>query len=61
MCVIVAPHAWSPRNFPHSEEEANFLRWCGSPCGMHQILSKMPKVSACSAGTTSAGLLSPTA
>ncbi len=22
----VAPHAWSPLNFPHSEEEAKYLR-----------------------------------
>ena len=26
MCLIVAPHAWSPRNFPHSEEEAKCPR-----------------------------------
>jgi hypothetical protein len=25
----VAPHAWSPPNFPHSEEET---KWWNSPC-----------------------------
>src|SRR5437879_2581438 len=37
MCRIVAPHAWSPPNFPHSEREAKVYPACSSPwCGYNR-------------------------